>query len=442
MILRIVSTTLVCLAITGPAGGTATFQPRPTDAQIRSDVGNAQKYFIRAWTATLGSGFTPPRLVYYDRPRKTGCGDIKLGNAFFCQEDNALYIDTSFIAEVDEAAAEKLKTLGDYAGLAVVAHEFGHAVEHSVSPLPGSEGGADCFAGVALGYALADKRFPDYAFDEAMFFMEYASDDTVLGFNPKNRDQVLFTSFILGSLDHGMVAQRQAAFLRGFYGGPSFCTATLQKPVPQSGKSILASQSLALSQTAPSSSPNCQVSAGRDGVRVHNNGGDCVINLLPSTTLLPEHVRIELTVTLLPNPAHPGGTAGIYYGDNRPTSHLVRFAYAPKGPTDAEALNIDGLPQVEEPDLKGFWFIGRLPRPTPGAQRLTLDVHHEGKNVYFIEYLNGVAVSHNGLWRHGTKNFRLNVAEFHYDGDQAGLWVRGAGSEAVFSDFRVAAIDR
>jgi predicted metalloprotease len=416
--------------------------PRHMDAEIRSDVGNVYKYLIRAWTATLGSGLTPPRLVYYDRPRKTGCGDIKLGNAFFCQEDNALYIDTSFIAEVDEAAAEKLKSVGDYAGLAVVAHEFGHAVEHSVSPLPGSEGGADCFAGVAFGYALADKRFPDYAFDEAMFFMEYASDDTILGFNPKNRDQVLFTEFFFGPLDHGIVAQRQAAFLRGFYGGPSFCTATLKKPAPQAGKSILASQPLAFLKVPPSASPDCQISSGSGGMRVRSSGGPCVINLLPSNTLLPDHLRIELTVTFQPNTSHPGGTAGIYYGDSRSTSHLVRFGYAPTGPTDAAVVNLDGAPQVEEPDLKGFWFIGRLPSPTAGAQHLTVDVHHEGKNLYFIEYLNGVAVAHNGLWQHGTKNFRLNVAEFHYDSDQAGLWVRGAGSEAVFSDFRVSAIYR
>ncbi len=154
-------------------------------------------------------------------------------------------------------------------------------------------------------------------------------------------------------------------------------------------------------------------------------------------------MRIEVSVTSSPGPvASQRGIAGIYYGDNRASERLTRFGYAPETATDAKVSNVDGQPEVLEPFLMGNWTVGRLPHPTNGAQRLTLDIHHEGKNVYFMEFLNGVAVSHNGLWQHGTRHRRLNLAEFGYSSDEAGLWVREPGSEAVFSDFRVTAIYR
>ena len=183
----------------------------------------------------------------------------------------------------------------------------------------------------------------------------------------------------------------------------------------------------------------------RSGNQCADDGahGDCVINLLPANTVLPDHVRIELSVTLLPNRVRGGtSTAGIYYGDSRATSGLIRFGYAPQSSTDAKVTNIDGRPQVEEPDLKGSWYVGTPPHPTNGPQHLTLDIHHEGKDVYFIEFLNGIAVSHNGMWQHGTRYRRLNVSAFGSSADQAGVWVGKPGSEAIFSDFRVTTINR
>ncbi|WP_348265121.1 neutral zinc metallopeptidase [Telmatobacter sp. DSM 110680] len=448
MLLRTVRTTLVFFAVILTASGIAAAQLRFSDAQIRSEINDMQRHLVKVWTAILGSSFDPPRLVYYDSPRKTGCEEISPGNAFYCKKDNTLYIDIGFIADVDREASEHLKSPGNYAGLAVVAHEFGHAVEHNVSPLPGTEGGADCFAGAVFGFAAANNDFPEYAFDEALSFLSIGGDDTVLGFNPndpKNRTRVIYTWMLFGPLDHGTVVERQSAFLRGFYGGPDFCSGTLKTPSPRTGGDALVSHSLLLSQSTVTSTQNCLVTPSSKGIRVRNYGTDenCVINLLPAATFLPEHVRIELSVTLLPNTAAGRNSrAGIYYGDNRSTTRLVRFGYAPQTSTDAKVVNMDGQPHVEEPDLQGYWYIGNVPHPTSGAQHLTLDIHHEGKNVYFMEFLNGIAVSHNELWQHGTRYRRLNIAAIASSADQAGIWVRGAGSEAIFSDFRVTAIYR
>jgi hypothetical protein len=75
-----------------------------------------------------------------------------------------------------------------------------------------------------------------------------------------------------------------------------------------------------------------------------------------------------------------------------------------------------------------------------GDQVVTLDIHHEGKNVYFIEYLNGVAVDHNALWKHGTRYRRFALPGFDNVPDQAGLLLRESGSDVVFSNFRVTAL--
>ena len=441
--------TLVCLAMIVMGGRFAVAQARFSDASIRAEIADTQKYLIKKWTSILGPGFKPPRIVYYYEPIRTGCSrdhKISLGNASFCAADNVIYVDTGFIAEVDEDAFEKLHTPGNYAGLAIFAHEFGHAIEHYTvyeAMIP-TEGGGDCFAGATFKAALADGQFPDYALDEAIAVMEEIGDDTVIGFNPDNPLQVLLAQSLHGPLDHGTVAERQAAFLRGVYDGPNFCVDSRGLPAPRPGISVLASQSLLPSQPVVASATNCSVSTSDAGTRVRNNSvhGSCVVNLLPRGTLPPDHVRIEVSVTFVPGSAIGKSAAGIYYGDNRSTEKLTRFAYAPQSATDAKVNNIDGQPEVVEPFLMGNWYVGRLPRPTNGPQRLTLDIHHEGKNVYFMEFLNGVAVSHNGLWQHGTRYRRLNVPGFASSSDEAGLWLREPSSEAIFSDFRVMAIHR
>ena len=228
-IIRMVFLALVLAQACGILAG----QPRFSDAAMQSDISNTEKYLEKSWTAFLGKRFAPPRLVYYSKPTKTGCGVVNLGNAFYCSADNRIYIDTGFIAEVAAEASEKLNSPGNYAGLVVVAHEFGHAVEHASTPLPATEGGADCFAGTAFRSAMADGQFPDYAFEEALFFMEYGSDDKVLGIHLDTPLQIVVGWALYGPLDHGVVEQRQSAFLRGFYGGPNFCSNNMGLPAPR-----------------------------------------------------------------------------------------------------------------------------------------------------------------------------------------------------------------
>ncbi len=424
--------------------GSAVFaQPAPNDSRIRSGIDTAYKSMVKTWAGVLGSDFVPPRIVYYTKPTKTGCGEAGLGNAFFCHADNAIYIDTGFIATVDKFAATETGSSGDYAGITVVAHEFGHAVERHTSyqVMPTSEAAADCFAGAETRQVKADGGLAEHSFDEALAFMEFGGDDKVIGFNPNNSAQVVLAWAIYGPLNHGVVEQRQEAFLRGFYGGADFCTDGLGSPSPSAGGKVIAFQPLVARQLN-SPAPGCFLSAGRDGVEMRNvsarNG--CVVNLLPPASLLPDHVRIELTVKLLPSSSGHTGSAGIYYGDARPTGKLVRFGDETNEVEGTKMINLDGNPPVADPPLSDLLLIRKGANPGNGDQVLTLDIHHEGKNVYFIEYLNGVAVEHNALWRHGTQYRRFALAELNGVPDQAGLLLRQPGSVALFSNFRVSAL--
>jgi len=426
------------------AGNAVFAQSTLRDARIRSDIDSAYKSMVKTWAGVLGSDFVPPRIVYYTRPTKTGCGEAGLGNAFFCQADNAIYIDTGFIATVDKFASRETGSLGDYAGITVVAHEFGHAVERHTSykVMPTSEAAADCFAGAETRQVKADGGLGEHSFDEALAFMEFGGDDKVIGFDPNNSAQVILAWALYGGLNHGVVDQRQEAFLRGFYGGANFCTDGLGPARPPAGGSVLAFQSLVSRQLNPPG-PGCSVSAGSDGVTMQNvsarNG--CVVNLLPSAILLPDHVRVDLTVNLRLNASSSHlGSAGIYYGDARATGNLVRFGDETSDVEGTTMLNLDGNPPVADRSLSDLLLIRKGASAGNGAQVLTLDVHHEGKNVYFIEYLNGVAVSHNALWKQGTQYRRFAIPGFNNVPDQAGLLLREPGSAAVFSNFRVTAL--
>src|SRR5271165_6884411 len=106
-------------------------QSRPADSVIRGEINDAYKSMVKMWTAILGPRFAPPRILYYTRPTETGCDVVDPGNAYFCEKDNAIYVDTAFIVDVDKQASAKFGSLGNYAGIAILAHEFGHAVERN-----------------------------------------------------------------------------------------------------------------------------------------------------------------------------------------------------------------------------------------------------------------------------------------------------------------------
>lgn len=416
-------------------------QPRFTEAAIEHELNQAHASLVKIWSGTMRYNFAPPRLVFYSQPMKTGCGPSSMGDAFFCETDNAIYIDPRFVAALDKRASDAVQSPGNFAGIVAIAHEFGHALERhtSYAVLPASESAADCFAGATTRQIKADGLLSTSDISEALFLMDMLGDDKVIGYGATTAWGVL----LLRDPDpHGSSQERQAAFLRGYYGGPAFCTDSLGAPKPPAGGRILASLRLAGPQAVSGAGSGCVVSPGQDGVHVRNTAlkGGCVVNLLDKKTLLPDHVRIEVTVKPLTNAAtRRTSMGGIYFGDARATGKLVPFGDEIQESDDTHVINMDSQPAVAEPTVAGLLYtLQQGQRAKSGEEHLTLDIHHEGKDVFFIEYLNGVAVKHMGLWEHGTWRQRLGV--FGEAPDQAGLWLSAPGAEAVFSDFRITAL--
>ena len=79
------------------------------------------------WKTKL-RGYTPPTTVLYEQGTQTGCGfgQSAMG-PFYCPTDQKVYLDLGFWREMET----KLGASGaDFAKAYVIAHEFGHHVQH------------------------------------------------------------------------------------------------------------------------------------------------------------------------------------------------------------------------------------------------------------------------------------------------------------------------
>lgn len=117
-----------------------------------------ERYWNKQFPTMYGGSFTPLD-SYLSVDTKAGrrtpsaCGDVT-GNAYYCLEDNVIAWDsTGLLADMRDA-------YGDIAPQVIMAHEFGHAVQHRFGyrgrPVV-QELQADCFAGAWLHHAIDDK---------------------------------------------------------------------------------------------------------------------------------------------------------------------------------------------------------------------------------------------------------------------------------------------
>ncbi|GGC18284.1 membrane protein [Novosphingobium marinum] len=116
--------------------------------------------------AQANIAFRQPTLNFYQGGTRSGCGAAAASmGPFYCPADEGIYIDTSFYDQL----ANQLGARGDFARYYVMAHEYGHHVQH-VTGLAGQvrsaqqqnprganqlqvrmELQADCYAGVWAG---------------------------------------------------------------------------------------------------------------------------------------------------------------------------------------------------------------------------------------------------------------------------------------------------
>lgn len=172
-------------------------------------------------------GYRNAKLVLYRDATPTDCG-MGQSNAgpFYCPNDQKVYLDLSFYDEL----RSRFGASGDFAEAYVIAHEFGHHVQHllgtdaALSRSGGNDNAksvqlelqADCYAGVWGN--LAQKRDEITAADmqQGLQAASAIGDDNI---------QRQTTGVVRPeSFTHGSAAQRAAALRRGLESGdPKQC---------------------------------------------------------------------------------------------------------------------------------------------------------------------------------------------------------------------------
>ncbi|WP_188656676.1 KPN_02809 family neutral zinc metallopeptidase [Sphingomonas metalli] len=180
--------------------------------------------------ARSGQQFAPPMLRFYNGSGQSGCGAAQAAmGPFYCPTDQGIYLDTSFFNEL----ATRFGAQGDFARYYVVAHEFGHHIQHLLgtseqvqqiqqrsSQAEGNAASvrlelqADCFAGVWA--AQNRNRLEPGDVEEGMTAARAIGDDTL---QREAQGRVVPDSFT-----HGTSEQRMRWLRRGMESGdPAQC---------------------------------------------------------------------------------------------------------------------------------------------------------------------------------------------------------------------------
>ena len=179
---------------------------------------SAQNFWQRKLPA-LGAEYQRARLVLFRGSVESACGSASAATGpFYCPGDQKVYIDLSFLDELDQ----RFGAPGDFAQAYVLAHEIGHHVQTLLGIEGKARGGsnqaqvalelqADCLAGIWGHETAAMGILEEGDVNEGLAAASAVGDDRIQKQAQGYVNPETFT--------HGSSEQRARWFMRGFKSG-------------------------------------------------------------------------------------------------------------------------------------------------------------------------------------------------------------------------------
>jgi predicted metalloprotease len=217
----------------GPARTVQGTDDGKIDKLASNAVSDIEEYWGGVYSGTFHGQFTPVEaLISWDAngfDDTSFCGEDTYGlvNAAFCHDDQTIGWDRG------ELLPSLRKAYGDMGVTMVLAHEYGHAVQHQAglkgdnTPTLVAEQQADCFAGSYMRW-VAENNSPRFSLSTGDGLNSVLA--AVIAF----RDPLLSKGDPQAGFDeHGSAFERLSAFQFGFTDGPSACAAIDMREIGQ-----------------------------------------------------------------------------------------------------------------------------------------------------------------------------------------------------------------
>jgi uncharacterized protein len=181
----------LALALSMMTGGTAQAinPPQTTESGVVYYLGGNLSGSIETfwWTQfrAWGRPYAKPGLYWLTAPRYCGSSVMSMNNSWYCPSDHSIWLDYNWNQWY-------INRYGDYGGGAILAHEWGHRIQHLLG-YRSSELHADCLAGMYTRYGISTGRLLNSDFYEG-----------------RN------TLYSLGGGEHGTPQQRADWFTTGY----------------------------------------------------------------------------------------------------------------------------------------------------------------------------------------------------------------------------------
>jgi uncharacterized protein len=147
-------------SVPGSVGTSGELRTSPEEEALVDFVDAVAGDVQQTWEQLLGNRYDRTRVVLFRDIIQSQCGVAESATGpFYCPGDRKVYLDLGFFSEL----SQRFEAPGDFAQAYVIAHEFGHHVQHQLGlterlqqdPRSGEQSAsvafelqADCFAGV------------------------------------------------------------------------------------------------------------------------------------------------------------------------------------------------------------------------------------------------------------------------------------------------------